>query len=121
MKLLFVYNVNSGLLDRLLDNAHKIVSPATYDCNLCTITYGSFTEDALWKAFRMNSGVEMEFYHKDEFKKKFASKWLPKFSFPAVLIPTNGELELFIPSELLNEMSSSEELIETIKKHLALH
>lgn len=121
MKLIFVYNANSGFLDQLLDSAHKIVSPATYDCNLCAITFGNFTEDKLWKAFREHSEVEMQFHHKDEFLKEYNSKWLPKYNFPLILIQEGMELNYFITSEELNEMSSSEVLIEEIKRRLTPH
>ncbi|MEL6810580.1 MAG: GTPase [Bacteroidota bacterium] len=116
MKLLFVYNANSGFLDKIIDNARKIVSPSTYECNLCAITFGNFTEDELWKAFRENTHIAMEFYHKDEFLEKYKSKWLPRYDFPLILTEGNTDLELFIPAEDLNALSSSEELIEEISK-----
>jgi hypothetical protein len=40
MKLLFVYNADSGLFNSIAEAAHKIVSPQTYRCDLCRITYG---------------------------------------------------------------------------------
>ena len=119
MELLFVYNANSGLLDKIIDGAHKIVSPSTYECNLCAITFGSFTEDELWKAFRENSNLNMRFYYKDEFQKKYRSKWLPKFEFPVILVVKDGNLEPFILKDDLNMLTSSEALIEEIKKRLA--
>lgn len=118
MKLLFVYNVNSGFLDKLIDNAHKIVSPSTYDCNLCSLTYGNFSEDELWRAFREHSALEMEFLHKDEFLRKYRSKWLPKYEFPTILKAESMELELFLPAPELNALNSSEELIEEIQKRV---
>ncbi len=119
-RLIFVYNANSGKVNAILDSLHKITDPSTYNCNLCAITYGVFSEDELWKAFRENSDDEMEFYHKDEFLKAFASKWLPDFSFPVILSEINGELELFLSTEELNEFSSSEELIAAITKRSTL-
>lgn len=116
MKLIFVYNANSGFLDRILDSAHKIMSPSTYDCNLCDITFGKFTEDELWKAFRENAKIAMEFYYKDEFLQQYKSKWLQQHSFPTILSEGESDLELFIPSETLDEMTSSEDLIEEISK-----
>jgi len=121
MKLHFVYNANSGFLDKILDGAHKIVSPSTYDCNLCAITFGKFTEDALWKSFREHADLEMNFIYKDEFEKAFASKWLPKFEFPIILSESNTQLEVFVSTPDLNALSTSEELIEEIKKRLAPH
>jgi len=116
VRLIFVYNVNSGFLDKIFDNAHKIVSPSTYDCNLCTITFGKFTEDDLWKAFREHSKIDMEFYHKDEFLQKYKSKWLPVFEFPIILSENGMDLEVFIARETLNTLTNSEELIEEIKR-----
>ncbi|MBX2827679.1 MAG: GTPase [Flavobacteriaceae bacterium] len=115
MKLIFVYNAESGFVDKLLDNMHKIVSPSTYNCNLCAITFGTFTEDDLWKSYRESSDHEMVFYHKDEFVKDYRSKWLPKYDYPLVLAEAN-ELEVFIDAMTLNSMNTSEELIEEISK-----
>ncbi len=38
--LLFVYNADSGLVAGLFDSAHKLLSPSTYQCQLCTLTHG---------------------------------------------------------------------------------
>ena len=43
-KLLFVYNVNSGKLNILFGIVHKIISPSTYTCELCSLTHGVFSE-----------------------------------------------------------------------------
>jgi len=40
-KLIFVYNADSGLLNAMKDWAHKIVSPETYPCSLCALTYNN--------------------------------------------------------------------------------
>lgn len=39
--LIFVYNAKSGLISAFGDMVHKIVSPATYPCSLCALTYGA--------------------------------------------------------------------------------
>jgi len=116
VKLIFVYNANSGTVSSILDGLHKIVSPSTYDCNLCAITFGNFSEDKIWKAFREESEAEMDFYHKDEFLKQFRSKWLPKYDFPVLLSEENGELEMFIDSQELNNLENVNQLIATIRK-----
>jgi len=121
MKLIFIYNANSGFLDKILDGAHKIVSPSTYNCNLCAITFGNFTEDELWKEFRKNTPVTMEFIYKDKFLQLYNSRNLHPLTYPTILIETATNLELFISSEILNEMTSSESLIEEITKRLTLY
>tara|TARA_R110000850_G_scaffold203228_1_gene329496 strand:- start:113366 stop:113743 length:378 start_codon:yes stop_codon:yes gene_type:complete len=110
-KLLFIYNVNSGKINGYLDVLHKVVSPKTYSCNLCDITYGIFTENKAWKNFRKESGIDMEFLHKDEFSKKYASKFGSKYTFPLVLFVNRGELEVFIPTEELSRLKNVDELI----------
>lgn len=119
-KLIFIYNANSGKMNGYMDALHKIVSPKTYDCNLCDITYGVFTENKAWKKFRTSSKISMEFLHLDEFKKQYASKFGSKFTFPIVLLENKGELELFIATEELNILKNAEELIALISKRQRL-
>lgn len=113
-KLIFIYNADSGLGNLLLDGAHKILSPNTYECSLCSLTFGAFSEKAIWKKFREESKFEMEFLHKDEFKKKYASKFGHKFTFPIVIAETEVDLEVFINSDDLNQLKEAEELIGLI-------
>ncbi len=120
MKLLFVYNANSGAMNALLDSAHKLLSPSTYNCNLCDLTFGLASENSVWKKFRQESDVEMIFLHKDEFLNEYKSKWLPKYEFPIVLEITDQALELFIASNELQQFETVEQLIESIKNRVSL-
>lgn len=115
-KLLFIYNANSGKINGYLDALHKVISPKTYECKLCDITYGVFTENKTWKKFRTASKIPMEFLHLDEFKKQYASKFGSKFTFPIVLLENKGELELFISTEELNRLKNAGELIHLISE-----
>lgn len=114
MELIFVYNAQSGKVNALLDTAHKIVSPSTYACNLCTLTFGSFRENEVWKEFREKSEVPMEFYHADEFENAFASKWLPKYSYPVVLLKNGGSFEIGISAEDFSRMKTLEQLMGAV-------
>lgn len=113
-KLIFVYNADSGLRNLIVDSAHKILSPSTYECNLCEITFGAFTENSVWKKFRSKSNVEMEFLHKDEFRKQYASKFGHKFTFPIVIAETENDLEVLINTEEVNALSDVKQLIDLI-------
>jgi hypothetical protein len=134
-KLIFVYNANSGKLNSLLDSAHKIASPSTYECALCHLTFGFFKENELWLHFResltkTNSSIALEFLHKDEFEKQYWSKWLPKYTYPIVLsIPdevqdyndgfgTNSGMDIFLSTEEMNQMTETDILIKTIQSKL---
>lgn len=111
MKLLFVYNANSGKLNTLLDAGHKLLSPSTYQCSLCTLTHNVFSENKTWKNFRNKTNFEMEFYHKDEFEAKFSLKNL---IYPIILKQENNTLSTVLIAEVINEISSIEVLIKRI-------
>ena len=114
-KLIFIYNADSGLRNVVMDSAHKIFSPSTYECNLCDITYGAFTENKIWKNFRKETDLKMEFLHKDEFAKAYKSKFATKYTFPIVLTETAMGLEVYIKTDELNELQKAEDLIDLIK------
>lgn len=118
-KLVFVYNADSGLRNLVLDSAHKLFSPGTYQCSLCDITYGAFREKSDWKKFRESSDLEMEFLHKDEFADAYKSKFGHKFHFPIVLLETNRGLEVFIRTEELDAVTGVKELIALIEERVA--
>lgn len=120
-KLIFVYNADAGLKNAVMDSLHKVMSPPqTYDCKLCELTFGVFTENKRWKDFRENAEVDMVFLHKDEFQKSYASKFAAKYGYPCVLAATPPhDLQLFMDSETLNQLQSVEELIAWVKKGIA--
>ncbi len=115
-KLIFIYNANSGKMNAILDSAHKVFSPKTYNCSLCDITFGVLSENKLWKAFRDTSELKLDFLHKDEFLKNYKSKFSYKFTFPIVLTES---LDVFIKTEELNTLTKAEDLIEMIEKRKA--
>ena len=118
MKLIFIYNANSGKRNAALDSLHKVFSPKTYPCSLCDITYGIFKENETWKRFRESASIKMEFLHIDEFEKAYKSKWLQKFDYPLVLTENSENLEVFIAKEELDGMKSPEELIGLVEKRM---
>ena len=120
MKLLFVYNANSGFVSTMLDGAHKIISPGTYKCCLCKLTFGNFSEKDAWKQFRESSGIEMQFLHRDEFADLPVSRNFRGLQFPVVLLESEGETDVLINSEELNEMKEIQELIGLLSERLAL-
>jgi hypothetical protein len=76
MELLFVYNANGGLINGLFDFAHKNLSPKTYSCNLCAITYGNLGMKKEWKNYLKNIPYSIRFFHKDEFAQKYPDSCL---------------------------------------------
>lgn len=111
MKLIFIYNANSGKLNGLFDLGHKIVSPESYTCNLCKLTHGKFTEQKVWKNFRESSPHQLVFLHKDEFENQYKDR----YSYP-IILEDNSNLEIFISTEELNRISDSKELVNLIQQ-----
>jgi hypothetical protein len=66
-RLLFVYNADGGTLAGLKDLFHKVLSPATYPCSLCAITYGATSMQPQWRAFIKALPIPVDFLHRDEF------------------------------------------------------
>jgi hypothetical protein len=119
-KLLFVYNAKSGRWNGYLDAAHKLLSPATYACKLCALTYGILTENEQWKAFRENSDISMEFLHTDEFTKNYPSLAAQNFTFPCVLKETKTHtFSEFITAENFEKIDSVEALIKLVSEENA--
>ena len=117
-KLIFVYNANSGLWNAALDSMHKIISPDTYNCKLCQITYGTFSEMPDWKKFRDNFPGEMVFLHTDEFEKHSP----PQPGYPVVLSENeDGELDVVLSTQGINDMRDLEELTSFFKDWSAIH
>jgi len=121
MKLIFVYNANSGKLNALFDVAHKLVSPSTYQCDLCDLTFGVFSEKSEWLRFREREKTTMQFLHKDEFVERYNSKWLPKYDYPIILVEKNQNLEVAVTKEDFENIKTSKELINEVKKVIALY
>jgi len=117
-KLLFVYNAKSGKLNNLFDVAHKIISPTTYSCKLCSLTHGVFSETKEWESFKKTSSLQMEFFYIDEFLKQFKEhEEIQEISFPVVLSYgiTHGIHELF-SSKRIQSFSDVAALIGELKQ-----
>ncbi len=113
--MIFVYNAQSGFRNALMDTAHKLLSPSTYECRLCEMTFGLTGERRGWKKFREQSPVPFKFLHKDEFLTTYASKFQPKYTFPIVLGDTGEDLEVLISTADLNSMQGAEDLIRAVQ------
>lgn len=101
MKFLFVYNANSDQISVALDFMHKIISPSTYACALCAITYGNFGIKKEWEDFIKQLPVKSEFLHKDEFRKIFPEI---RDELPAVYNSNNNEMKLIISAAEMHSM-----------------
>lgn len=118
MKYLFIYNAQSGKLNALLHSAHKMISPSTYQCSLCALTFGNFSEANKWKDFRKSLSCEVIFLHKDEFERQYQFR----YEYPVVLsmqppIEQNG-LKIIVDTHTLNQTENLDALIALCKQRL---
>ena len=112
MKLVFVYNADSGLFNTLTDIAHKLLSPSTYECNLCNLTHGYFAAREEWTTFLHDLDADIEFLHRDEYVDRYPDA---QVDFPAIFVNSQDELKLWIDKSVINTMSSADELMEMIR------
>ncbi len=115
--LFFVYNAKSDVLNKYWDIAHKIISPNTYSCSLCSLTHGSFSEKKDWKNFRENATQEFVFMYKNEFLKAYPDAVM--FNFPVVLQKEEKKFKLLIDSEKLASITSIKDVIELVKNKIS--
>jgi hypothetical protein len=113
--LLFVYNADSTLFSLVSDYVHKIVSPETYQCNLCKLTYGNLGMQKQWAEFLKTLPQPVKFLHRDEFQSHYPA--LRDTKLPALFI--QGErMSLVLGAERINEAKTIEDLISIV--HAAL-
>ena len=108
--LLMIWNAKSGWQNALLDSLHKIISPDTYPCSLCKITYGLVGSKPEWQEFLKGWNREVYFLHRDEFR---ALRWGNDFldlQFPAVLQFREGKWVKLLSADQLGALGSLEEL-----------
>ncbi len=117
--LVFVYNADSGMFNTLSDMAHKVFSPRTYSCNLCALTHSTFSMRDEWKTFIESLGVEFEFLHRDEFKKRGDAGDTGEADLPAIFLKGDKGLEVLIDAASINACKTMDDLKKLIRERLA--
>ena len=64
-KLIFIYNASNDYLSVAFDFTHKIISPKTYQCSLCKVTYGAFKMHKKWEEYLDSINLEVVFLYKN--------------------------------------------------------
>ncbi len=114
-KLMLAYNAYGGIYPGIADFFHKILAPASYPCNLCYLTFGTFSMKPAWRNFLDSTSLEIQELHKDEFKREYAPPDLP---LPAILISDDSATEVLLSAAEVNRMNSLTELIQAVKAKL---
>lgn len=113
MHLVFVYNADAGLFSMLSDYAHKVISPDTYPCSLCALTYGHLGMKRGWKRFVESLDAEVEFLHRDELATQYGVR---DAVLPAVFRRVGQVLEPFIDAATLDTATDLEGLIDAVRQ-----
>ena len=112
-ELIFIHNARSGVTNAFIDWAHKIISPNTYKCNLCSITYNNLGKEKKWSDFLKNVNVKSSFYYVDHLKGlDFVTD---SIILPCIFIKKNDEYKLIIDSNDLNKLKNIDELINRLE------
>ena len=111
-QVIFVYAVDGGLFNSLTHYVHKIVSPKTYSCDLCTLTNGMLGIKSEWAQFIRELGVKTEFLHRNEFVERYPKA---QRDFPAVFTLTgDDEPQVLITSAEIGACSDLAGLISLV-------
>jgi len=116
LELVFVYNADSGIFSGIKDLVHKSVSPKTYRCNLCGLTFGGISMKQEWKEFIKNLPIKVAFLHKDKFIKTYPQ--LASVSYPVVFKKEGKTLKEFISPDEINKQKSLEDLKKLVNTAL---
>jgi hypothetical protein len=107
MRLVLVYNADSGVFGAVADSVHKWLAPETYACGLCYYTHGAFGMKREFKAFLEDLPVPVAFFHRDEIRTQYGET---EIALPAVLWETGeGVFEVVVPAEALAVDPEAEE------------
>ena len=115
MKLIFVYNADSGMFNTLTDIAHKMLSPKTYQCNLCQLTHGVFSVRDEWLSFLAELEVDIDFMHRDEFMQ---SEYALEADLPAIFSLEGGRVSIWMDQAEINSLPSTDRLKQAIRGKL---
>ena len=113
--IIFIYNAKGGQWNYLIDTLHKYLSPKTYECNLCQITYDLKMRKA-WKDFIEESPHDYKFLHLEELSDFGLEGFINEL--PICLEELNEKYNVLIDKNEMNSFQDEFELIKSLKKKL---
>jgi hypothetical protein len=115
VKLIFVYNAEDGLMHAMLDSIHKTLSPKTYACDLCALTYGAVSMKKTWRNWLTSLPLETQFYHRADFKAAWPEV---NVALPVVMKEVDGALEFVVPAQDFKAIKTVGDLISIIDERI---
>lgn len=87
--------------------------PHTYQCQLCALTYGYFTERKQWRAFIDGLDLDCSFLHRNEFRRRYPDN---RDHLPVVFRLYDERPIVCLDADRLNECENLEELQRLIRR-----
>ena len=115
-KFVIVYNANAGIAAGVMDSVHKIVSPSTYPCQLCAVTYGLTSMRREWRVFLEGLGMETLFHHRPDFRAAYpqAAEW----PLPLIAVEDAGTLRTLVSAADFGAIADIPSLIAVVRERL---
>lgn len=115
-RIIFVYNEDSGLFNAVAGWAHKALSPATYQCALCRITFGLTGMMVPWKSYLERLPFPVTFVHRDEFRVQFPEQ--ATTALPVILAERSGRTEALLSAQEINAAGGLLALLGRLEERL---
>ena len=115
-KIIFVYNASDDFLSVGFDFFHKIVSPQTYQCSLCKITYGNISMKNQWRDYIQDLDYNVEFLYKNNFSQYHPN--LELIDVPSAFTSDGRVYTQIISKKEFNSLSDLDSLIELINEKI---
>jgi hypothetical protein len=116
--LLFVHNIDSGVLSALHDySSSKVPASATGACPLSTLTHSPVGIKKEWKRFLKDLRLPSRTLDRNEFLAEFGQR---PFTFPVVVLKKGVELSVFISTAELSLCNDLGALIRLVKERLTV-
>ena len=115
-ELIMVYNADGGIFSVVSDAVHKLVSPQTYACSLCAVTYGAVSMRTAWRAALDALPQRKVFLHRDEFARTWPDV---DIALPAILLRRSDAAPVvLIGRDELNRIGDLDALIALLRQRL---
>ncbi len=110
-EIILVYNAWGGIYPGVVDFVHKEFLPASYPCNLCYQTFGTFGMKKEWKHYLEGLPYKKRELHKDNFQRLYKPENL---ALPVILITDGSNVQVLVSAEELNQQKSLQALIKVV-------
>lgn len=114
--LILVYNAEKGVLAAIGDAVHKAVSPDSYPCSLCAVSYGAVRMRPEWQAYLRALPYDLRFFHRPDFRRAFPA--LADMALPAILLEEGTGPRVLLDAAALNRLRSIGELVTALDRVL---